>query len=159
MKYKILTLLTLDFVTSVAANGGHTHSSGSSAILPQINPIWYLTGFLALASIIGILLLLTKPEGPNISKLGMGLIALALITGFTGIFTGNISGGEEVSAAHIKQTYGPGMGPLHMKNFYKEEFNPQKAKYKEDIVHDPSNVPEPIKRNKSKTVPITLEAR
>ncbi|MDY6789460.1 MAG: multicopper oxidase domain-containing protein [Candidatus Nanohaloarchaea archaeon] len=66
-----------------------------------------------------------------------------------------------------KKTYGPGMGPLHMKEFYTglnlrnarniDDF--QKLPVKKDIVNDPSNVPPPIERDYSKTVNITLVAQ
>ncbi|MFB6295072.1 MAG: multicopper oxidase domain-containing protein [Candidatus Nanohaloarchaea archaeon] len=65
-----------------------------------------------------------------------------------------------------ERSFGPGMGPLHMEEFY-TGFAPRNvqrlADFKDiptvtDIVNDPGHVPPPIERNRSETVHITLEA-
>ncbi|MFB6115828.1 MAG: multicopper oxidase domain-containing protein [Candidatus Nanohalobium sp.] len=147
----LLLVAIISLTSTVAAHAGH---STSSKAYPAVNISTSATVgiIIALLFVFGVLVLLTSPN-QDLPKLTLGLIALALLAGLTGIFFD--TGSEEQK---IKETYGPSRSPLHMQGFY-EGFEPAKHRHAKDIVRNPGKVPEPIERNSSKAVEILLEAQ
>ncbi|MFB6198285.1 MAG: hypothetical protein ABEI52_08480, partial [Halobacteriaceae archaeon] len=133
-----LLVLLLLFSGAVAAHAGEEHSGQSggktvlsdlSGILSEIGIVNLWTGFLALVTIVVFVSLLFRSE-TEISRPVLALVGIALLVGFTGVYA---SQGAEHKANHeehkeISETFGPGMGPLHMSHFYEEEFSPEQAK-------------------------------
>ncbi|MDY6778422.1 MAG: multicopper oxidase domain-containing protein [Candidatus Nanohaloarchaea archaeon] len=129
-----------------------------SEFISSIGIINVWTGLLGLATLL-LIGMLFSGRRIEASRPTLLLLGIALVAGFTGIYAGKGQYQPQVQSEHpILKTYGPGMGPLHMAGFYKSKFNPEQARFVQDIVHDPSNVPPPIQRDYPRTVHITLEA-